>query len=177
MDISSSYAKILGETNFQPREFPRSGSKTTKYPRSGLKAMRGRNKERSEWKQWPATLLAATTSTILCRRFWRCASQNIEPIYWASFVQILCNTPGTAGGPGGRDRTLAIKSRKTGSIWQIGPGSMWQIGPGSIWQIGPGSMWQIGPGSMWQIKAKACWAMCGYWAGLGSHLFCVTMLL
>ena len=23
------------------------------------------------------------------------------------------NTPGTAGGPGGRDRTLAIKSRKT----------------------------------------------------------------
>ena len=24
---SSSYAKILGETNFQPREFPRSGSK------------------------------------------------------------------------------------------------------------------------------------------------------
>ena len=25
--ISSSYAKILGETNIQPREFPRSGSK------------------------------------------------------------------------------------------------------------------------------------------------------
>ena len=25
--ISSSYAKILGETNFQPGEFPRSGSK------------------------------------------------------------------------------------------------------------------------------------------------------
>ena len=23
------------------------------------------------------------------------------------------NTPGTAGGPGGRDRTLALKSRKT----------------------------------------------------------------
>ena len=23
------------------------------------------------------------------------------------------NTPGTAGGPGGRDRTLAVKSRKT----------------------------------------------------------------
>ena len=66
---------------------------------------------------------------------------------------ILENTPGTAGGPGGRDRMLAVKSRKTGSIWQIGPGSMWQIGPGSIWQIGPGSMWQIGPGSMWQIKA------------------------
>ena len=27
MHISSSYAKILGETNFQPREFPRSRSK------------------------------------------------------------------------------------------------------------------------------------------------------
>ena len=27
--ISSSYAKILGETNFQPREFPRSGSKAS----------------------------------------------------------------------------------------------------------------------------------------------------
>ena len=25
--MSSSYAKILGETNFQPREIPRSGSK------------------------------------------------------------------------------------------------------------------------------------------------------
>ena len=28
------------------------------------------------------------------------------PKYWV-------NTPGTAGGPGGRDRTLAVKSRKT----------------------------------------------------------------
>ena len=27
MHISFSYAKVLGETNFQPREFPRSGSK------------------------------------------------------------------------------------------------------------------------------------------------------
>ena len=27
------------------------------------------------------------------------------PKYWV-------NTPGTAGGPGGRDRTLAVKSRK-----------------------------------------------------------------
>ena len=43
------------------------------------------------------------------------------PKYWVK------NTPGTAGGPGGRDRTLAVKSRKTGSIWHIGPGSMWQI--------------------------------------------------
>ena len=30
MYISSSYAKILGETNLQPREFPRSGSKAKK---------------------------------------------------------------------------------------------------------------------------------------------------
>ena len=27
-DIPSSYAKIWGETNFQPREFPRNGSKS-----------------------------------------------------------------------------------------------------------------------------------------------------
>ena len=27
----------------------------------------------------------------------------------------LYNTPGTAGGPGGRDRMLAVKSRKTRS--------------------------------------------------------------
>ena len=27
--------------------------------------------------------------------------------------QNVQNTPGTAGGPGGRDRTLAVKSRKT----------------------------------------------------------------
>ena len=27
--------------------------------------------------------------------------------------KMLNNTPGTAGGPGGRDRTLAVKSRKT----------------------------------------------------------------
>ena len=58
-------------------------------------------------------------------------------------TKIKYYTPGTAGGPGGRDRTLAVKSRKTGLIWQIGPGSMWQIGPSSMWQIGPGSMWQI----------------------------------
>ena len=29
LHISSSYAKILGETNFRTREFPRSGSKAT----------------------------------------------------------------------------------------------------------------------------------------------------
>ena len=54
------YAKILGETNFHPREFPR----------SGLKAKDGEKKIKRE------------------------------------------NTPGTAGGPGGRDRRLAVKRRK-----------------------------------------------------------------
>ena len=29
------------------------------------------------------------------------------------FGELEENTPGTAGGPGGRDRTLAVKSRKT----------------------------------------------------------------
>ena len=27
-------------------------------------------------------------------------------------MTIICNNPGTAGGPGGRDRTLAVKSKK-----------------------------------------------------------------
>ena len=39
MHISSSYAKILGETNFQPREFPWSGSKS-EY---------GEKRERKDW--------------------------------------------------------------------------------------------------------------------------------
>ena len=33
MHISSSYAKILGETNFPPQEFPRSGSKAMSVER------------------------------------------------------------------------------------------------------------------------------------------------
>ena len=75
---------------------------------------------------------------------WGPSHAGLCPLYFAvaKFREHYFNTPGTAGGPGGRDRTLAVKSIKTGSIWQIGPGSMWQIGPGSIWQIGPGSMWQ-----------------------------------
>ena len=28
-------------------------------------------------------------------------------------IKLNLNTPGTAGGPGGRDQTLAVKSRKT----------------------------------------------------------------
>ena len=30
-----------------------------------------------------------------------------------NYGKIISNTPGTTGGPGGRDRTLAVKSRKT----------------------------------------------------------------
>ena len=43
---------------------------------------------------------------------WLFESKNIT---FHCFKQIkgLFNTPGTAGGPGGRDRTLAVKSRKT----------------------------------------------------------------
>ena len=37
MHISSSYAKILGETNFQPWEFPRSGSKAKDGEKRGEK--------------------------------------------------------------------------------------------------------------------------------------------
>ena len=37
MHISSSYAKILGETNFRTREFPRSGSKAKDGEKRGEK--------------------------------------------------------------------------------------------------------------------------------------------
>ena len=45
-NISSSYAKILGETNFHAREFPR----------SGWKVEGGEKEEKSKWKQWTASL-------------------------------------------------------------------------------------------------------------------------
>ena len=69
MHISSSFVKILGETKFQPREFPRSGSKA-KDGGGGKK-------------------------------------------------KVGNNTPGTKGGPGGRDRTLAQKRRKTPKYTKI----------------------------------------------------------
>ena len=47
LHISSSYAKILGETNFQPREFPRRGWKA-----EGVE----KEEEKRRWKQWPALL-------------------------------------------------------------------------------------------------------------------------
>ena len=43
LDIPSSYAKILGETNVQPREFPQSGSKTKDGERK---------KERKKTESW-----------------------------------------------------------------------------------------------------------------------------
>ena len=45
LHISSSYAKILGETNFQPWEIPR----------SGWKAKDVEEEEKSQWKQRPAS--------------------------------------------------------------------------------------------------------------------------
>ena len=45
MHISSSYAKILGETNFQPRENPRSWSKA----KAGKEK---RKKEREKAESW-----------------------------------------------------------------------------------------------------------------------------
>ena len=51
LDISSSYAKILGETNFQPRKFPQSGSKAKdgeKIKRQGLQVAQAAVTER-----WP----------------------------------------------------------------------------------------------------------------------------
>ena len=42
LHISSSYAKILGETNFQPWEFPRSGSKA----KDGKERKKEREKKR-----------------------------------------------------------------------------------------------------------------------------------
>ena len=47
MHISSSYAKILGETNFHTREFPRSGSK----------AKDGEEKEKERKKNTPGTVV------------------------------------------------------------------------------------------------------------------------
>ena len=39
-------------------------------------------------------------------------SDKIQNIVTCPFQLFYLNTPGTAGGPGGRDRTLAVKNRK-----------------------------------------------------------------
>ena len=40
----------------------------------------------------------------------------LNPINLTKFYDSLVNTPGTAGGPGGRVRTLAVKSQKRSKI-------------------------------------------------------------
>ena len=55
LHISSSYAKILGETNFHAREIPRSGWKVEGGERRKKKKKK-EEKEKSRWKQWPASL-------------------------------------------------------------------------------------------------------------------------
>ena len=45
MHISSSYAKILGETNFQPWEIPRSGSKA----KDGKEREKREKRETESW--------------------------------------------------------------------------------------------------------------------------------
>ena len=60
MHISSSYAKILGETNFHPREFPRSRSKA----KDGEKKEKERENESvGDWGASPQPLA-------LCARSW-----------------------------------------------------------------------------------------------------------
>ena len=54
-----------------------------------------------------AAMLAALTQTKLLL-WWKGKVVTREIMR-----QVRNNTPGTAGGPGGRDRTLAVKSRKT----------------------------------------------------------------
>ena len=46
MHISSSYAKILGETNFHTREFPRSGSKAKDGEKKERKKEERKKRER-----------------------------------------------------------------------------------------------------------------------------------
>ena len=55
--ISSNYAKIWGETNFHPREFPRNGSKAIGVEEREREEEEERKKEKnSRRKQWPALL-------------------------------------------------------------------------------------------------------------------------
>ena len=48
MDISFSYAKILGEIHYQPREFPRSGSKA----KDGEEKERKKEREKERLNLW-----------------------------------------------------------------------------------------------------------------------------
>ena len=54
LHISSSYAKILGETNFHAREIPRSGLK--------VEGVEERKKERKKRKKWVKTMASFASS-------------------------------------------------------------------------------------------------------------------
>ena len=56
LHISSSYAKILGETNFQSQELPRSGWKVEGGEERKRKKKKKKEEEKSRWKQWAASL-------------------------------------------------------------------------------------------------------------------------
>ena len=61
--ISSSYAKILGETKFEPREFPRSGSKPI-----DVKERREKKREsESQLLQWSVPV-AWTNLLFVCKK-------------------------------------------------------------------------------------------------------------
>ena len=95
MHISSSYAKILGETNFHAREIPRSGSKAE--DKTEEKEERERERLNDGDNNGQATHGAR-------KHEWRTQAR----------LDQKKDTPGIRGSPGGRDRTLAVKSRKTG---------------------------------------------------------------
>ena len=71
MHISSIYAKILGETNFQSREFPRSGWKA-----EGIEKKRKKKKKKSRRKR--RTSLAAAVSNPLFLHFYINLSQVLR---------------------------------------------------------------------------------------------------
>ena len=86
MHISSSFAKILGEKLFRTWEILRSGSKAKNGERK-------RERERERLND---------------------GDNNGQATHGARKPPgPKKNTPGTRGGPGGRDRTLAVKRRKT----------------------------------------------------------------
>ena len=52
----------------------------------------------------------------LCTALKAISEGHVIILFWEIYgftIKIIVNTPGTAGGPGGRDRMLAVKSRKT----------------------------------------------------------------
>ena len=77
MHISSSYAKILGETNFQPWEIPRSGSK----------AKDGREKGKRKW------VLTMASYALQLNLGWRTQSR-LDQNFICSEMTLCSNFPG-----------------------------------------------------------------------------------